>query len=560
MRTRLGRAGSTSLVCPFAVWSALVLAGTAAGLHLLIDELVTAQLQDPAGATAARLTWQLSAGAVGALALTWTLLLLIVRRTGRNLDLRAQTDDLTELLNRSALRRRLAEVLRRSRSADGQRHVAVLFIDLDRFKAVNDGEGHEAGDRVLRQVSARLQRLVRPHDAVARFAGDEFVVILNGVPDAAAAEHVAARILEALREPLERTGSHRLTASIGMSVSDAADTDPDRLVRNADAAMYQAKSEGGDGYRVFDAELRRLVERRSWIDREVRGAAERGELHLDFQPFVALRGPRAGTVVAVEALLRWQHPAAGPISPGEFIPVAERNDALHGFGPWVVHEACRHLAHWQQQLPPHAASTVYVNLSPVELRPGLIDHLDECLAATGADPAGLGFEITETAILFEEDRSILEVLTQLRARGCRIAVDDFGTGYSSLSRLRTLPIDLLKLDASFVRSLTSSRRELEITTAVSRLAQRLGITVLAEGIETAEQLIAVRELGFDLAQGFHLARPAPATSVEALLTPTALAAGDPIPATSDRPSAGRPPAGGPSAGRPSLAAAAPPSR
>lgn len=538
MRTRPGRPRPTSLVGLYALWSAVLLIAVAAGLHLLHEHLVAEQL--PFDAVADRLTRQLSAGALVALALVWLVLLAIVGRTGRSLDRRAHTDDLTGVLSRSAFRTRLAAVLHRHRSAHEAHNVAVLFIDLDGFKAVNDGEGHEAGDHLLRQVAARLGGLIRPQDAVARFAGDEFVVLLDAVPDEVAAEQVAERVLAVLRQPLDTTGPHRLTASIGLSVQDARRADPDALVRNADAAMYQVKSQGGDGYRVFDRALRRLVERRSWIDREIRGAAERNELYLDFQPFVALQGPYAGTVVAVEALVRWSHPVAGQISPGEFIPVAERNGALHGLSPWVVDEVCGHLARWQRDLPPQAASTVFVNLSPVELRPGLVDHLDDCLAATGADPTGIGFEITETAILVEEDRSILEILTELRARGCRIAVDDFGTGYSSLSRLRTLPIDLLKLDASFVRSLTSSRRELEITTAVSRLAQRLGITVLAEGIETAEQLVAVRELGFDLAQGFHLARPTSAARVESLLTPTALADGPVGQDNTDRPLSGPP--------------------
>ncbi len=492
------------------------------------DDLVAEILQDPAMSIGAASSFSrlLDLTVVGGLALLWALLLPVARRASRRLDRQARTDDLTGLLNRGAVRSRLKDAVDHAGRAGA--YVAVLFIDLDGFKAINEAGGHQAGDHVLRQVAARLRGQVRSVDAVGRFAGDEFVVIIDGVNDEVAAEQVAARTLETLREPIDGVGPHRLTASIGMSVGSTRSS-ADELLRDADAAMYEAKSDGGDHYRVFDDELRCLVARRQWIEREVLSAVDDDQLHLVFQPFVALQGERAGTVVAVEALLRWTHPEEGPIGPGEFIPIAETSGALHRLGPWIIDAACHQLATWQTELPAHAEPRIFVNLSPVELRNGLLDQLDDVLERTGADARGLGFEITETAILSEDDTSVVDTLAALRDRGCVIAVDDFGTGYSSLSRLRTMPIDLLKLDASFVGSLTSSRRELAISTAVAGLAQRLGVTVLAEGIETTDQLVAVRELGFDLAQGYHLARPAPPEEIVAYLSTAALPAGPPAP-------------------------------
>ncbi len=478
-------------------------------------------LQDPAQSVepARGLTRLIDLGVVVGLLLLWALLLPIARRAARDLDRRATTDELTELLNRSALSDQLREVARRNVGAGSC--VAVLFIDLDGFKSINDAGGHVLGDEVLRQVSRRLRDEVRPNDAVARFAGDEFVVILDQLHGPEVAIQIAHRILAAVREPFDGAGPHRLTASVGLSVARADTVDVDELVRDADAAMYHVKTIGGDAVRVFDEDLRQLVQRQLWIDRELRGAADRGEMHLVFQPFVALSGDAAGTVVAAEALLRWTHPTAGPIGPGEFIPIAERNGVLHELGPWVFREACAALVELQGHLAEDHPFTLYVNLSPVQLRDDLVDRLDHCIEEHGIDPQRVGFEVTETAILHEGDTTAIGMLTALRDRGCTIAVDDFGTGYSSLGRLRTLPIDLIKLDASFVHSLAEDRRELAITTAVAGLAQRLGMSVLAEGIETSDQLFAVRELGFDLAQGYHLARPGPLEQLLALLPPQA---------------------------------------
>ncbi|MEX0868311.1 MAG: EAL domain-containing protein [Nitriliruptoraceae bacterium] len=472
------------------------------------EELVAEILQDPAPtlAGASALTRLIGFGLAGGLVVLWGLSLPIARRASRDLDRRAHTDDLTGLLNRAALADHVDRVL--GRAAVGGDGPAVLFVDLDGFKSINDLAGHAAGDEVIRQVADRLVACVRDDDVVARFAGDEFVVVLPTVHDLADAEHVANRMLEEINAPFDGLQVPRLTASIGVSAARGRRADIRQLVRDADAAMYDVKESGGRGVCVFDDELREIIARRQWIDREIRGAHERGELHLVVQPFVALQGDAVGSSVAAEALLRWTHPSEGPVGPAEFIDVAERNGVIRDIGAWVLAEGCALVADWQRRIPKERPFRLFLNLSPVQLTDELPRELDRLLASTGADPAHLGFEVTESALHGSDgDGPIAQVLEELRARGCAIAVDDFGTGYSSLSRLRTLPIDILKLDASFVRSVTTDRRELAITTAVASIGQRLGIAVVAEGVETAEQLVFVRTLGIDLVQGFHLVRP-----------------------------------------------------
>ena len=455
----------------------------------------------------------LDAGLFGGIVLLWALSLPIARRAGRRLHERSRIDELTELPNRTALEERLSHALARlDRSTSC---VALLFIDLDGFKTINDTLGHATGDTVLRQIAERLHDCTRTADTVSRFAGDEFVVILEDTDDVLA-EQVARRILHQIRQPLDGLGDLGLSASIGMAATGDATLDADLLLRHADAAMYHVKSSGGNDYRVFDDHLRDQVARHNQVESQLRGALGRGELHLHFQPFVPLHDP-AHDLVAVEALLRWTHPELGAVGPNEFIPLAERNGTIEQVGNWVVHEACQHLAGWQTDLPPDRPFVVYVNLSPVQLTDRLLEVVDRCLAETRADPQRLGFEITETAVLASDDTAVIDLLDRLRQRGCRIALDDFGTGYSSLSRLRATPLDLLKLDGSFVNRRSVDGREQAILTAVSGLARELDIQVLAEGIETQAQLEAVTDLGFDLAQGYHLARPAPAEAVPSWL-------------------------------------------
>ncbi len=482
------------------------------------DQVLFAEiLQDPAPsiAAAARFTRLLDIGLVGGLGLLWALLLPIARRASRNLDRQARVDELTQLLNRTGLQRALDRIITRSnRERSG---LAVMFIDLDGFKQINDAAGHATGDRILREVSARLQGHVRPDDVIARFAGDEFVVVLDRVTHPAAAEQIAHEVLEALRRPYAALGawSRTISASIGVSFGLATESDLARLVHDADAAMYHVKANGGDGWRLFDDGLREAVARQRWIDRHTHGVSSRGELSLVYQPFVALSGDATGRVVAAEALLRWHHPEFGAVSPGEMIPIAERNGTIQEIGVWVLEEACRLVCELDTTLAAEQEFVLFVNVSPLQLRTDLPEQLDAVLRRTGADPRRLGLEITESAITGDDGR-VVTLMERLRERGVRVAIDDFGTGYSSLARLRSLPVDLLKLDASFVHDL-DDRREFVISAAVASLAQQLGMDVLAEGIETGDQLVGVRQLGFDLAQGYHLATPGTAGELRRML-------------------------------------------
>ena len=483
------------------------------------DETLIAEVhQDwsPSLAAARTLSRTLDAGLMVGLLLLWVLLLPITRRASRRLRERSLTDELTGLGNRAALEDELERAQQRARRTGSD--LGLLFVDLDDFKSVNDRHGHAAGDHVLKVVADRLRARTRQSGTIARFAGDEFVVLLEDT-DLVLLEQAARRVLDAVQEPIDGLGGVRLSTSVGVVVASSTMT-ADALLRQADAAMYEVKQEGGDAYRVFDMDLRAVIERRNWIQRDLPGAGDRGELELVYQPFYRLRPDGRDEPVAVEALLRWSHPEHGPVSPGEFIPIAERAGMIDQIGRWVLDNACRQLAAWPWSLEPDRDFTLYVNLSALQLTPDLLPYLEACLRETGADPRRLGLEITETAVVDEDDVAIIQILHELRAYGCRVALDDFGTGYSSLGRLRAVPMDLLKLDASFIPKVTRigtgrPSREQAIMTAIAGLAQELEITVLAEGIESAEQLETIRDLGFDLGQGYHLARPAPAASVSA---------------------------------------------
>ncbi|MEX2561947.1 MAG: EAL domain-containing protein [Nitriliruptoraceae bacterium] len=475
--------------------------------HPLVAELH--QDWTPTLAASREFSRTLDVGLFIGLLLLWALSLPILRRAGRQLHAHARTDDLTELPNRVALEERLDHALQRLGSTDAC--VAILFIDLDGFKAINDTYGHGVGDSVLHHVGAVLQRSTRASDIVARFAGDEFVVILENT-DPVLSEQAARRILDDIRRPLEDIGGHGLTASIGMAVTDDPQIGADVILRHADAAMYQVKSDGGDNYCVFNDDLRDRVARTNQIEKDLRGVVDRGELHLQYQPFIDLH--RADNdIVAVEALLRWTHPELGPVGPMEFIPLAERNGTIEEIGGWVLRQACHQLAVWQSDLAPDRRFVVHVNLSAVQLNERLLDVVDTCLRNSGADAGRLGLEVTETAMLESGDASITTLLEGLRERGCHVALDDFGTGYSSLSRLRAMPLDLLKLDGSFVHSPAGDGREQAILVTVVALARDMKIDVLAEGIETRDQLEEVAELGFDLGQGYYIARPSSADDV-----------------------------------------------
>ena len=429
------------------------------------------------------------------------------------LEHQATHDPLTGLPNRALLLDRLEVSLARAeRFGTG---VAVLFLDLDHFKVVNDSLGHARGDQLLIAAADRLKEALRQGgDTVARFGGDEFVILcedLAGVDDAL---RIAERVGHLLTEPFP-LGREEVfvTASTGIAFSqggaDAAD-----LLRDADAAMYQAKERGRDRYEVFDRKMRAEVVDRLSIESSLRRAVERRELRIHYQPKVDLR---SGAIIGAEALLRWEHPDRGLLLPGEFIRVAEETGLIVPIGRWVLDQAVRQAQRWQAELPGTEPLYICVNLSRRQLGdPNLVDDVARVLDETAVDPSRIDLEITES-VLMDDVELAHRALSQLHELGVKLVVDDFGTGYSSLSYLQRFPVDLLKVDRSFVAGLGVNKGDTAIVTAVLSLAHALGMDVIAEGVETAEQLAELRRLGCDMAQGFYLARPQPAPDIAELL-------------------------------------------
>jgi diguanylate cyclase (GGDEF)-like protein len=417
-------------------------------------------------------------------------------------------DPLTGLASRLVLHDRIQTALDRARGKDTA--VAVLFIDLDRFKVLNDSLGHDTGDQVLRALADRLRGASRRTDVAVRFGGDEFVMICTDLATRADAAAAAERLAAILREPVVVDGrSHVMTVSIGVAVTTDRERVPEHLVRDADVAMYRAKELGKDRCEMFDADMHADARRRLDVEAGLRSAVERGELRLHYQPEVELT---TGRVLAVEALLRWEHPERGLLAPGEFIGVAEDTGLIVPIGAWVLQEACRQAAAWGD-----TPVTMRVNLSARQLRdPGLVADIRRALADSGISPHDLCLELTESMLMLDVERSAA-VLGELRALGVRLALDDFGTGYSSLAYLRHLEVDRLKIDRSFMAELADAPAEQTIVAAIIGMARGLGLAVTAEGVETQEQLAQVRSLGCDAVQGFLLARPAPPEEIAHLL-------------------------------------------
>jgi diguanylate cyclase (GGDEF)-like protein/PAS domain S-box-containing protein len=426
----------------------------------------------------------------------------------------ATHDPLTGLPNRSLLLDRLDTALARATRSGAE--VAVLFVDLDHFKVLNDGHGHSFGDRVLGVVAERLRAVMRPEDTVARFGGDEFVVVVEGIDGAEAALGLADRLAEALHEPLVEGGTELVVdASIGVTLRSAARDDatsPEVLLREADAAMYRAKESGRRAVAVYDEALRIRNVHRLDTEAGLRRALERDQLEVWLQPIVDLRTRR---VDGVEALVRWRHPDRGVLGPAEFLPVAEEAGLLVGLGRRVLERTCELMTTWSP--PPEELGGLQwrpepsfaVNLSEQELAdPRLVPELVACLSRSGADPGRLVLEITEGALMRDVHRSAA-TLRAVKELGVRVAVDDFGTGYSSLSYLRRFPVDVLKVDRSFVAGLGADEADEAVTAAVVRLAHTLGLDAVAEGVETAAQHHRLLVLGCDLAQGFGFAGPRP---------------------------------------------------
>jgi diguanylate cyclase (GGDEF)-like protein/PAS domain S-box-containing protein len=425
----------------------------------------------------------------------------------------ATHDPLTGLPNRALLLDQLTRALERARR-HGTR-VAVLFLDIDHFKVVNDSLGHEAGDQVLVALAARLRRAVRPGDTVARFGGDEFVVLCADLVHHRDAVAVAERMRTVVSGPLPVGESEIFVGvSAGIALSDGDAADPGALIRDADAAMYRAKERGRSRWELFNDTMRAHALDRLDTESSLRRAEERGELQVRYQPIVSLH---TGMVVGVEALLRWNHPERGLLHPGDFIHVAEETGLIVPMGAWVLERACRQVARWQAELPGLDPLRISVNLSGRQLgHPTLTDDVKAILAAAGIGAEQLELEITESVLMDDVERSS-ETLRALKALGVKLVVDDFGTGYSSFSYLRRFPVDVLKVDRSFVDGLGASASDSAIVTAIVTLAHTLGLQAVAEGVETPAQLAELRLLGCDLAQGFLMARPGTGDEIAALL-------------------------------------------
>ena len=423
-------------------------------------------------------------------------------------------DRLTGLANRPLFMDRLSHAIRRARRRDDARFV-VLCLDLDRFKVVNDSLGHEAGDILLATVARRLLACMRDEDTVARLGGDEFAILVEAVEDEHDAGRIADRIQAALSAPVNVGGYDVFTsASIGIVTSDANLDHAEQVIGSADTAMYRAKTSGRARYEMFDRDMHARALARLKTETDLRHAIEREEFVVHYQPIISLA---TGRVSGFEALVRWQHPERGLVPPLEFIPLAEEMGLIVTIGRFVLLEACRQLHDWLWRFPQAGPLAMAVNLSPKQFsQPNLVDHVAEALREYELEPSSLRLEITEHVIV-ENAAYASAMLEQLQQLGVQVYLDDFGTGYSSLSYLHRLPLDAIKIDREFVDKMTTSAKAFQLVDVVRTLAQNLGGITIAEGVETKEQLVALRDLGCEHAQGFLFSRPLDPSAIETLL-------------------------------------------
>jgi diguanylate cyclase (GGDEF)-like protein len=429
----------------------------------------------------------------------------------QNLAQMANYDGVTGLPNRSLFQDRLNHGIARSERSGEM--LALMLLDIDRFKHIKQTLGHNAGDVLLLTVAGRLEQAVLEDDTVARLGGDEFALILEGIADTEDVAAVAQKILDAFARPFALEGQEIfVTPSIGISIYPVDGDSPESLMKNADAAIGRAKDHGRNTYRFYTADMNARASERFSLESGLRRALERGEFLLHYQPQV---DRQSGEVVAVEALLRWHHPERGLVGPNEFIPLLEETSLICPVGEWVLRTACTQGVAWQQAGLP--ALRIAVNLSAHQFRSqGLVERVGRILRETGLDPQLLELELTEGALM-ESTRATSTTLTMLKQLGVRIAIDDFGTGYSSLSYLKRFPIDKLKIDRSFVREITTDSNDAAIVRAVITMGHSLGLGIVAEGVESAEQLGFLNIQGCDEYQGFFFSRPIPAEEVVALL-------------------------------------------
>jgi diguanylate cyclase (GGDEF)-like protein/PAS domain S-box-containing protein len=424
-------------------------------------------------------------------------------------------DSLTSLANRALFKDRVEHALQRSWRQTPS--VAVLFLDLDGFKEVNDSLGHAAGDRLLIQVGQRLGACVRPSDTVARFGGDEFAVLIEDASDDLELAAVAERILEELRQPfLINDCELHVSGSMGIARMDPDVDGVDQVLRNADLAMYRAKAAGQGGYERYDPQMHTQLVDRMQLESDLRRALDDGELFLHYQPTIDLA---SGQIAGAEALARWNHPVRGLVPPTEFIPLAETSGLIQRLGAWVLREACRQAAVWQQANPHRDKPlTLSVNLSGKQLQHAqVVEDVTSALRESGLPAESLVLEMTES-ILLDDSQTVLNILGQLKQLGARLAIDDFGTGYSSLSYLHRFPVDILKIDRSFVERLSHASDNAELARTIVRLGQSLQLQTVAEGVEDSAQFLTLRRMGCDIGQGYYFGRPMTGEAMGRLLS------------------------------------------
>jgi diguanylate cyclase (GGDEF)-like protein len=421
-------------------------------------------------------------------------------------------DPLTDLPNRTSFMDRLEHAL--SLANRRQKLSALLLLHLDNFKVVNDSLGHEAGDSLLVAVAERLRVHLRSEDTVARLGGDEFAILLEDITDVSDATYVAERIIEELRGIFVEGREMFVTASIGIALTASSPDQPNDLLRDADTAMYRAKEKGKARYEIFDPSTNVRTLKLLALENDLQRALKREEFRVYYQPKVVLK---TGRIIALEALVRWEHPERGLLLPGEFIATAEETGLIVPMGQWMLEEACRQAREWQELYSGDSPLAMSVNVSGRQFRyPGLAQDIAQVLQETQLEPGSLDLEIAES-VLVESVQPNVAALHQLKRLGARLAIDDFGASHSSLSYLNSLPADFLKVGRSFVGGLGKDPKDKEVVSAVIDLARVLNIEVVAEGVETAEQVTQLQELGCRFAQGYYLSKPLPAEAAGALL-------------------------------------------
>ncbi len=427
------------------------------------------------------------------------------------LAVQAFQDPLTKLPNRALFLDRLDRMLARTKRRKGA--VAVLFLDLDNFKLVNDSLGHETGDQLLLAVARRLQGSMRQEDTVARFGGDEFAIAAADLAQTADATRIAARVAEQLAAPFTLDGQEIFVSpSIGIALNRSEHDRPENLLRDADTAMYKAKVNGKARFELFSQEMQNQTAERLRLETDLRHALERGELQVHYQPVVDLQSRQ---IVEVESLLRWEHPRRGAVSPAEFIPVAEEAGLIGAVGRWVLVQSCRQARAWRDEFGPTTLK-VSVNLSARQFSPTLVKEIQQVLEETGLAAEGLKLEVTE-GVLMRSAASTFATLFELKALQVDLALDDFGVGYSSLAYLKRFPFSSLKIDRSFIQRVGRDPEDSAIVRAIVTIAKTLNMNVVGEGVETVDQYEHLLALGCDRGQGFYFARPMPAEAVSDLL-------------------------------------------